>query len=279
MDYKEIFDRYLDGRLSGEELNEFEKLLSEDPGLAGELDQYKKLHSASEKIISGDSDQSGLKYDDKTDQQARDDIADYKNKDVSTDTDIKEFEHVLKEAGEDDSRGRGKSRKISPIWYAAAVLLVGAVTIAFIMTIRGEASMPEMYAKYYEPYRQSEKIFEITRSNDDLYFAVQLFESEDYIRAGLLFEQLADSLSFTEYSHFYSGLIFIQQEKWELAIEAFQQVISSGEGDIMIEARWYLGLCYLKVENGTAAREQFVFLSETKNRYSKRALKIIRHLD
>jgi len=260
MEYKEIFDRYLDGRLSGEELNEFEKSLRDDPGLAIELDQYKKLHLASEKLISGES----------ADQQAKDDIEAYNRKDISKDIDLQNFKKSLDKADK---------RRISPLWYAAAIVLVGAVTIAFVIMLKGQTAMPEMYAKYYEPYRQSEKIFEITRSNDDLHFAVQLFESGDYSRAGLLFNQLADSLSFTDYSHFYSGLIYIHQEKWELAIEAFCQVIAGGESEILIDARWYLGLCYLRVENKSAAWEQFEFISETKNRYSKRARKILSHLD
>jgi tetratricopeptide (TPR) repeat protein len=260
MEYKEIFDRYLDGRLSGEELKEFEKSLREDPEIAGELDQYKILQSTSEKLISDES----------ADQQAKDDIADFKQKDVSRDIDLQNFKQALDRAG---------SKQMSPLWYVAAVALVGAITIAFILLINGQTGMPDMYAKYYEPYHQSEKIFEITRSNDDLYFAVQLFESGDYSRAFLLFNQLADSSGFTPYSYFYSGLIYIHQEKWEMAIEAFNLAIAVGDSDILSDARWYLGLCYLRVGNASAAREQFEFLSETKNEYSNRARKIIRHLD
>ena len=260
MDYKEIFDRYLDGRLSGEELRAFEKSLREDPELADELDQYKKLQSTSEKLISVES----------ADQQAKADIDDYKQKDIARDIDMQNFKRTLDQADR---------RRISPLWYAAAVALVGAITIAFILLLKGQTEMPVIYAKYYEPYHQSEKIFEITRSNDDLYFAVQLFESGDYSRASVLFKQLADSSGFTPYSHFYSGLIYIHQEKWELAVEAFNLVIASGDSDILSDARWYLGLCYLRVQNGPAAREQFEFLSEAKNEYSKRARKIISHLD
>ncbi|MBL7112747.1 MAG: hypothetical protein ISS19_12500 [Bacteroidales bacterium] len=260
MDYKEIFDRYLDGRLSGEELKEFEKSLREDPELAGELDQYRKLHSTSEKLISGES----------ADQQAKADIADYKQKDIARDIDLQNFKRTLDQADR---------RRISPIWYAAAIALAGAITIAFILLLKGQTEMPEMFAKYYEPYHQSEKIIEITRSNDDLYFTIQLFESGDYSRALVLFKQLADSSSFSSYSHFYAGLIYIHQEKWEMAIDAFIQVIEGGNSDILGDARWYLGLCYLRVENASAAREQFEFLSEAKNEYSKRARKILRHLD
>ena len=64
-----------------------------------------------------------------------------------------------------------------------------------------------------------------------------------------------------------------------MAIEAFNLAIASGSSDILSDARWYLGLCYLRVENASAAREQFEFLAEVKNEYSKRAIKIIRHLD
>ena len=271
MDYKEIFDRYLDGRLTGEELKIFEKSLRDDNELAAELDQYKKLHSASEKLVSGEmNDQFELSFDQKVNQQAKDDIADYKKQDITKDVALQNFKQNLEQVNR---------RRISPLWYAAAVLLAGAITTALVLVLNSQSGMPEMFAKYYEPYQQSDKIFEITRSNDDLYFAVRLYEAGDFSRANLLFKQLADSSSFTSYSHFYAGLIYIHQEKWELAIEALNQVISGGDSDILSDARWYLGLCYLRVENASAAKEQFEILSEAENDYSKRASKIIRHLD
>ncbi len=260
MDYKEIFDRYLDGRLSAEELKEFEKSVREDPLLAGELDQYRRLNSVSEKIFTSVT----------ADQQAKDDIQSYKQHDLSKDIDLQNFKRSLDKAHKSGP---------SPLWYAAAVTLAGAITVAFILLLKGQTEMPEMFARYYEPYHQSERIIEITRSDDDLYFAIQLFESGDYSRAAVFFNQLSDSLNNSSYSSFYAGLIYIQQEKWEMAIDAFIQVINDGNVYILGDARWYLGLCYLRVENAPAAREQFEILSEGKNEYSKRARKILRHLD
>jgi tetratricopeptide (TPR) repeat protein len=260
MDYKEIFDRYLDGKLTGDELRKFEELLRKDPVLADELDKYKKLHAVAEEIVAGES----------ADQQAKDDIADFRQQDTEQDIDLQNFRQALKKAGR---------RRISPFWYAAAVTIVTVITLAIILLLNSKTEMNELYARYYEPYHQSERIFEITRSNDDLYFAVQLFEAGDYSRASLLFNQLADSTGLTRYARFYSGLIYIHQEKWELAIESFMQVIACGASDVLNDARWYLGLCYLRVENPSTAREQFEMLSMAKNEYSKRARKIIRHMD
>lgn len=260
MDYKEIFDRYLDGKLSGDELRDFEKSLRDDPELAGELEQYRQLHEASEKIFTRDL----------TDQQAKDDIRAFKKQDIEKDIDLQQFRKEMDKAGR---------RRISTLWYAAAVVLVGVMTALIVSLLRSPVELPEMYARYYEEYRQSDKLLEITRSNDDLDIAVQVYASGDYNRAGLLFRQLADSLSFSPYADFYAGLICIHQERWEKAIESFRRVLSAGDSEIKTDAVWYLGLCYLMVDNASAAREQFEKLTATKNEYSKRARKILRHLD
>lgn len=260
MDYKEIFDRYLDGKLSGEELINFERSVKEDPALARELDRYKKLNAVSEKIFADDS----------VDQQAQDDIREYKQLDTEKDIDMQHFRKSL------DMADR---RRFSPVWYAAAVMLAGMITVSIVLLVNKPGGMAEMYASYYEEYHPSDKIFEITRSNDDLYFAVQVYEAGDLSRAGLLFNELSDSTEFAPFSHFYLGLMYIQQEKWEAAIGSFNQVITCGESDILIDARWYLGLCYLRIENASAARRQFDILSESENEYSKRARKILKHLD
>jgi tetratricopeptide (TPR) repeat protein len=260
MDYKEIFDRYLDGTLSGGELIEFEKLLREDPDLARELDQYKKLDTAAQKVFTDDS----------ADKQAMDDVHAYKQQDIEKDIDLQNFRKVLDQADR---------RRLSPIWYAAAVVLAGAITTAIVLLAGNPGGMTEMYATYYEEYHPSEQVFEITRTDDDLYFAVRVYESGDYPRAALLFNQLADSTAFAPYSHFYAGMIYIHQGKWELAIEYLNQAVAAGESEILIHARWYLGLCYLRIENAAAAREQFESLCETKNEYSKRSGKILRYLD
>ena len=260
MDYKEIFDRYLDGKLSGDELRDFEKSLRDDPELAGELDQYKQLNEASEKLFIEDS----------ADQQAKDDIRAFKKQDIEKDIDLQHFRKEMDKAGR---------RRISTMWYAAAVVLAGIMTALLVILLRSSVEMPEIYAMYYEEYHQSDKLWEFTRSNDDLYFAVRVYESGDYSRASLLFRQLADSLPFSPYAEFYAGLIGIHQERWEKAIESFRRVISAGDSEIKTDAEWYLGLCYLMVDNASAAREQFEKLAATKNQYSKRARRILRHLD
>jgi len=183
MDYKEIFDRYLDGRLSGEELRAFERKLREDPRMADELDQYSKLHSVSEKLFTDES----------VDRQAKEHIADYRKQDQGNDKDLNEFKKVLNQTG--------RRRILSP-WYAAAVIIAAVLTFALVRLLGDRTGLPEMFAEYYEPFSQTEELMEFTRSNDDLYFAVRVFESGDYSRAALLFNQLADSSGFKTYSDF-----------------------------------------------------------------------------
>jgi hypothetical protein len=134
----------------------------------------------------------------------------------------------------------------------------------------------DLFAKYYEPYVKSEKIFEITRSSDDFYYAVQVFEAGDYTSAVLFFLQLSDTLKLKVYATFYAGLSYIEMGKWEDAITMLKEVITSGETYVNTAARWYLGLCFLRIDDSESARSQFEILASEKNEFTARSRRILR---
>jgi len=282
MDYTEIFDRYLDGRLSEESRKDFEKDLSNNPDLASQFARYKQLHGLSEKAIGGESDKpEDVQIDAETDDRSRADIDEYrKKKNLIPDKELADFEKSLKKA-EKEVTGKQHSVRITRriIWYTAAAIVAGAILILSIFFAGFGSKEPEkIYMTYFESYKKSEKIFELTRSSDDFYFVMKVFESGDFTRALLLFEQYADSADYAVYATFYAGITNMNMERWTEAIESFIQVIEKGESEMMVPARWYLGLCYLKIDDTKSARKQFEQLSRTKNQYTSRARRILRRM-
>lgn len=54
MDYTELFDRYIDGRLNGKDLEDFERRLETDPEFKDELEKFRILNAEAEKSIGQD---------------------------------------------------------------------------------------------------------------------------------------------------------------------------------------------------------------------------------
>ncbi len=92
----------------------------------------------------------------------------------------------------------------------------------------------------------------------------------------MLFMQLSDSSELKVYATFYAGLNCIQMGKWEDAVTKLQEVVTSGETKINNVARWYLGLCFLRIDDSESARLQFEKLASEKNEFTARSKRILR---
>lgn len=280
MDYTELFDRYLEGQLKGRELEDLERRLESDPELKDQLEKFRILNAAAINSIGRDKSEEEISEIDKeTEELSIEDISEFgKEKRRSSDSDLSDFEKVMKEAEVNYfSMGKTDSDKIRFVWYASAAVLIIAISIFTYFFVRdSQQKKADLYAAFFEPYVKSDKIFELTRSNDDFYYAIKVFEAGDYSRAILLFNSLSDSSELKVYAFFYAGLTSIEQGRWEDAISSFKQAIGCGENQMSYVSRWYLGLCYLRIDDEEAAKKQFELLSSEKNPYSRKARQILR---
>ncbi|MBN1252873.1 MAG: hypothetical protein JXR51_07560 [Bacteroidales bacterium] len=73
-------------------------------------------------------------------------------------------------------------------------------------------------------------------------------------------------------------MTLIENEKYQKAIDEFNYLIINYD-NYNIESRWYLALCYLKLEKTEKAKILFKELSLSKNYYQKSALKILKKID
>jgi hypothetical protein len=64
--------------------------------------------------------------------------------------------------------------------------------------------------------------------------------------------------------------------RWEEAVKKLQDVLLFGETQVEIPARWYLGLCFLRIDDSKSARIQFEILASKKNEFAARSRRILR---
>jgi tetratricopeptide (TPR) repeat protein len=78
-------------------------------------------------------------------------------------------------------------------------------------------------------------------------------------------------------SRFFLGITYIAMNDFSQAVNILYGVANQ-QGEYSKEARWYLGLAYLKTGNKAKASECFELLAQTSEFYRERSEKILRRL-
>jgi tetratricopeptide (TPR) repeat protein len=280
MDYTELFDRYIDGQLEGKELEDFNKKLDTDIQFRKTLEQYIRLNNVSAEVISNrvTSDKE-FQINDETDKLSLEDISKYgRDRRGAPDEQTTAFKEMLDRTEKEISNKVSWSfKKNLPIRFAIAATVIVAILVTLFIIIRqNKITTGDLFTLYYSPYVETEEVFEITRSSDNFYYALKVFEAGDYARAAVLFEELSDTVELKVYAIFYSGLTCMQMGKWEEAVKKLEEVLGYGETRVSEPARWYLGLCFLRLDDSKSARKQFEILASAKNEYSIKSRRILR---
>jgi tetratricopeptide (TPR) repeat protein len=174
---------------------------------------------------------------------------------------------------------RSNIRQIRSIWFSAAAIVVLAVILSILIfrPLRGKPAK-DLYTEYYKEYPMSADMKELSRTDDDLLFAMKVYEAGDYERAVILFEILADSSDLRGYSLFYTGHSYMHLNLTDKAIETFQRLLYDAPGDLIAATRWYLALCYLKTGEAALSKEQLLLIEDTESPFKKDARMLLRDL-
>jgi len=280
MDYTELFDRYIDGQMEVKELEDFNEKLRTDNDFRKSLDKYIRLNKAvSESIRERKVPVKGFQIDESADKSSLEDISKYgKDKRGVPDKQTVLFAETMASAEKDSLKGSfGVKSGRLPIQLAVAATVIVAILFTLFFLLRqNKLTNDALFTLYYKPYVETQKVLEITRSSDNFYYALKVFEAEDYARAAVLFDEFTDSAELKVYASFYSGLTYMQMSRWEDAVKKFEMVLGYGLTQVEKPARWYLGLCFLKMDDSVSARKQFEILASAKNEYTARSRRILR---
>ncbi len=277
MENEERIIKYLDGDLKEGDSREFEKELARDPALARQVEEIRNLQELAREMLDKERDrEQGLSAE--TLREIRQAVGDYKS---GREKIPEEFGKELREAASAYfHKSQGGILRIQHLWYGLAALIIfGGILSVLLLKPFVKPTPAEIYAANFGVFEKTERITELTRSNNDFLFAVEVYESGDYERAEVLFNMLADSTATGQYARFYMGLTYMNLNQTDKAIHAFEQLLQEGAGDQMQAVRWYLALCYLKSdmpENSVALLEQIAGSGTVHKRDAKAILRSIR---
>ncbi len=160
-------------------------------------------------------------------------------------------------------------------WYAAAAALAVVMLVVGAMhfLLPDKYSSDKLFSMYYNP----EKVTTISRSgNNQLLSALVEYQQRDFEKAAILFDEILASDPSNMTIRFYSGIAAIETEQPQKAISAFLFIIEHNDNLFVEQARWFLGLTYLKEGLNKEAILTFEKIAEDPhNYYRKQANEIL----
>jgi tetratricopeptide (TPR) repeat protein len=284
--------RFLDGEMDEDERLEFEKKISGDPDLAEKVKTFRNIQMLAGKAMN-QADDPEDSLDQETREEIRQAVIDFKE--GKMDDLPKEVEDTVKSARlafeqrrEKDQQARGFSepesqrsnlRQIRRIWFTAAAIAVLAIILSVVIFRPFKDKLAkDLYSEYYKEFPMTEQINELSRSSDDLLFAIKVYEAGDYDRAIILFEMLTNISTLRGYSLFYAGHTYLHLKLTDKAIEKFQGLLDDAPVELMAPTRWYLALSYMKNGEAVLSREQLLLIEDMDSPYRRDARRLLRHL-
>jgi tetratricopeptide (TPR) repeat protein len=252
IDYSGFVERYLSEKMDQDELTWFNEEMEINPSLADEVQMQKDIGRAilNEETLAFRAQINSL----------------FENK---------ETEKPVKKAK------AGKTFTIPHMVRVAVASLAVFVLIGsgiFLFTYR-TIPADKLFEKYYQPYDGLMNVRSgSTQMTDILVKAMQKYEDREFESALLLFETVLANDSENITSRFYSGISYLETERYTVAEKSFEVVIDHDDNLFIEQAEWYLGLCYLKTGETELAKSMFTTIAKADGYYGKSASRILRNL-
>ena len=311
----EEIDNYINGELTGKNLEEFEQELEVNSSLQREVRIHNELESALDEVdVTNLRDQLSQLMETETSWNVSEqDIEDFIDgslegerldefiAELEVNTDLKAEVSLRKNVdasvGEADimslrdcltqTRQDVVSREIKSLvpdtdsqkmqwWKIGAAVIV--LLLAFGGLLKNEiSSTGQLYDSYYQsPEWSSQR----SVSSDVSYLqeANSYYVAGEYEKAISLYNEAISKSSEKYVYHFYKGASLQNMEEFEQAIPEYTKVISQGDNIFIEEAEWYKSLCYIKMGEREKAKDQLLAIIERKGFYENDAKAVIRKL-
>ncbi|MCK9639394.1 MAG: hypothetical protein M0R39_05745 [Prolixibacteraceae bacterium] len=178
-----------------------------------------------------------------------------------------------------EKRGIATPKTKNLFWYAAASVIV--LMVVFTSLLRNKTySGQQLYASYYQPYKSGEGVSRSAMgSYSGLNVALREINQGKYLDA-LKSMSLIPSKERDGYSvNFYSGVAYQELGEYNRAIGSFSEVVHHGDNLLVEQSEWYIGLCYLKIDERHKALEQFRLIASRKGFYGEQSNKLLKQLE
>lgn len=228
---QERIERYLDGKLTAEEMSVFETQLQTDEELAKAF----SLEETARLIIAT----AGR-------EELRNRLDTYESAFEKKTSSVK----VLKP----------KNRQ----WFPLAAVLLALIAVSLWLFIPGGETSNDLFAAHFDIYRSPSTV-RGKESKDVWQEATEAYTSSDYAKAAMLFQKSLDDPNTIPYlAEFYRGISLLAEvpPQAQTALAAFEKVLQS-DNDYQQQAMWYQALALLHLQRNGEAKKALTDLQNT----------------
>ena len=240
MKHEELIEKYIQNKLSSQENLLLEELLKKDTQFKEEF----TLHTNLKGVIEHDDD------------------ANFR-------TLISNLEQKAKQQSSKPSYTK---------WFVAASIALLLGLSYFFLPDQKTASTNELFASYFEPYRNV--IAPIVRSNDlqdEKALAFMAYEKGEYETAITLFSKLYNTTK-EPYYLFYKANALLKLERAQEAVPLLLEHLKTKD-TLTEKTNWYLALAYLKIQDKQKAKEVLKKVIANKTYKNKEAQKLMNEFE
>ena len=185
---------------------------------------------------------------------------------------------------EENERSSEKLGVVSPkvkrlVWYAVASSIALLLAVSSLM-IHKSYSNQQLYTSYYQPYKNGTNVSRsASTASNEVSSALRQLDKGNYPSA-LKMLQSASVNDQDRYSiSFYSGVAYEGLGDFKNAINSFSEVVRHGDNLLVEQSEWYIGLCYLKIEERDKAVKQFRYIVSRNGFYREQSSKLLKQLE
>lgn len=242
-------DSYLNDELDDFSLSHFEEELLCNSGLASELNFHKEVDMA------------------------------------AAEADIMSLRASLKNIADEekqrniDTLGVTSPKRKNLFWYAVASSIVLMLAFSFLLKQKTYTNQ-QLYTTYYQPYKSGANVSRSAlNSANEMNTALREIDKGDYSKA----LKMLGSIPIIEKDRFsidfYSGLSYQGLGEYNNAIKSFGKVIQHGDNLLVEQSEWYIGLCYLRIEEREKAVKQFKYIVSRNGFYREKSSKLLKQIE
>jgi len=231
-----------------------------------------------------DRDMKRFEADLEVSSKLQDDLALYREIDEAlADTEVLSFREQLTDLRREKQKsgGTGKShiRFTKPWHYAATAAIALMLAIGLASVLDRPMNNKDLLKKYYKPY----EVALINRSDNStldlmLKNAEILYQRGDFEQAAVYFEMVLEEQPDLAGTNLYAGISYYELERYSDARNSLNKVIEHNDNLYIEQAEWYLGLCFLALNENERARRQFARIASGNSDKAADARKLLRRI-
>ncbi len=279
MKYSNKIDKYLDGELAGNELSEFENKLLTNPELAKRVNKYRKLSE----FVKREYEKSAPGKERTVGEREKLDEIINNLEDYNGEIDEEKIESLRNklEIAHELYESKSPYKKHPHFWLLAAAVIVMFITTTVLVSHFKvlHVDNEKLFNKYYMPYTEDIYTRIITVDKEDSFIrALRNYVAQEYEEALTVFDQISEDDKNYLPARFYSGIIHMEKKRYSDAILSFRSILDHEPNELINGCNWYLGLCYMKLNENDMAQSCFRKIINSNSIYNKPSKKILKKL-